>query len=123
METKTCTRCGRERPISEFSPRKGHTVVRSSWCRECVGEYRRNRYVSDPEFRALVKRGSARQYAGVKEGEKLIQFLEEDLLNRVVYCKRCEIYHSYRLADGQEDLDTVPCPKCGKNAEVFGSGV
>lgn len=48
MDNKECTRCKETKPLIDFS--KGQR-----WCRECYNKYRRDRYVSDPEFRERVK--------------------------------------------------------------------
>ncbi len=42
METKTCTKCSRELPLSEFSKYKRRNETHYSQCRDCKAEYRRN---------------------------------------------------------------------------------
>ena len=37
--TKRCTKCGREKPVSEFGFRGGKRRRRSAWCRDCTRQY------------------------------------------------------------------------------------
>lgn len=122
-ESKTCTHCGRLLPLSAFRRKAYWKQGRMSWCAECVGARAKERHATDPEYREEVKRGGARQYEGVVAGNRVIRFLEGCPSNRALYCKRCDEYYLYRLVDGQEDADTVPCPQCGRGAEVFGRTV
>ena len=67
METKVCTRCGKELPITEFRPKAKHKVCRMAWCKKCVQEYQRERYRTNPEYRESSQRSNrecARRRAG-----------------------------------------------------------
>lgn len=45
MTMKQCYHCGLEKPITEFYIRtKGSLDGKSSWCKDCMKEYSRNRY-------------------------------------------------------------------------------
>lgn len=39
MKTKTCTRCGQEKPLSEFGKNRGLKDGFSYWCRQCWRKY------------------------------------------------------------------------------------
>ena len=39
METKTCTKCGQEKPLSEFGKDGGHKDGFSYWCFQCWRKY------------------------------------------------------------------------------------
>lgn len=41
METKTCTKCGVPKGITEFHPRKDRPTGVMSWCKECHRAYQR----------------------------------------------------------------------------------
>lgn len=41
---KQCYHCGVEKPVTEFYNHKGSLDGKSSWCKDCVKEYNRNRY-------------------------------------------------------------------------------
>ena len=43
METKVCTKCGVEKQINDFSPRKGVKSGRKSWCKECRNKSKRDK--------------------------------------------------------------------------------
>jgi hypothetical protein len=54
-ETKRCTRCGRELPLSEFHFKYKASGQRQPRCRTCVSEYSRQR--REQKGRALPYRG------------------------------------------------------------------
>ncbi len=55
MDTKKCSRCGRELPITEFNWRNRSKGKRHGVCRSCFSEYNRARYASDRErFKTAV---------------------------------------------------------------------
>ncbi len=39
MKTKTCTKCGQEKPLSEFGKNRGFKDGFSYWCRQCWRKY------------------------------------------------------------------------------------
>ena len=50
MQTKTCTKCGEEKPLTEYSKRKSGTCMLQSKCKRCVKEYM-HEYSRRPEVR------------------------------------------------------------------------
>ena len=58
VETKRCTKCGRELPLSEFSENVGYRDGYKTHCKECVRKvsrewYVRNRMPANKEYRRL----------------------------------------------------------------------
>jgi hypothetical protein len=55
MQRKSCTTCGKEKPVEQFGQQKRGLFGRRSKCRECVSEYNRKysklRWVTDPSFK------------------------------------------------------------------------
>ncbi len=47
-QTKICTECGQEKPISEFNKNKGSKDGHQSRCRSCFSKYNKARYHADP---------------------------------------------------------------------------
>lgn len=41
---KKCSRCGTEKPITEFYNSQNLSDGKTIWCKDCVKEYNRNRY-------------------------------------------------------------------------------
>lgn len=41
---KKCSRCGAEKPITEFYNSQNLSDGKTTWCKDCVKEYNRNRY-------------------------------------------------------------------------------
>lgn len=57
---KTCTRCGEQKPLTDFSPRNvGSRLGRQSWCKPCCREYAQQRRAKDPDKRAQDKAQAA----------------------------------------------------------------
>ena len=82
--TKRCPRCEKTLSVAAFAGRKNSagTRVPAGYCRPCQAQFgrewrvingeaqlvkKRARYRDDPEFRALRKIDSARQYAATKD--------------------------------------------------------
>lgn len=57
--SKHCSRCRRDRPVSDFGPHASYKDGLYCWCRECVNTYSRAYHKRKPE----VARGAARKYA------------------------------------------------------------
>lgn len=56
-DTKRCTRCGTDRPISEFVIKNKRTGQRGSWCRACRSAYGKQHYRNNASaYRARAKR-------------------------------------------------------------------
>jgi hypothetical protein len=49
--SKTCTRCGVDKPLDDFSPHTTTSDGRASWCRPCAAAHNRERRRADPERR------------------------------------------------------------------------
>ena len=68
METKKCSRCGRELPIAEFNWENKAKGKRQSMCRSCFSRYNKARYASDRErFKADVRKYRAANPENVLE--------------------------------------------------------
>lgn len=50
--SKACNKCGVDKPLAEFYTRKGGKHGKNAQCKDCINEYQRNRYQSNPEIRA-----------------------------------------------------------------------
>lgn len=49
MDTKKCSACGLELPLSEFNKNRRNRDGLQSVCRKCFSDYNRRRYASDPD--------------------------------------------------------------------------
>lgn len=58
-----CTKCGEEKPITDFAPRKNRAKGYKSSCKACdkayAAEWKRRKYASDPAYRQKVKESNA----------------------------------------------------------------
>ncbi len=50
METKKCTKCGVDKPLSAFYRVRGNDGYRSH-CKECISEHQKQKYKNDPEYK------------------------------------------------------------------------
>lgn len=48
METKVCSKCGVEKPLSDFYKQANGKYGRHSWCKECYREHQNNSSISYP---------------------------------------------------------------------------
>ncbi|MFA5407193.1 MAG: hypothetical protein WC343_00295 [Bacilli bacterium] len=51
-ETKRCTKCGEEKPLTEFYRDRTKSDGRKSWCKLCTSGYQREYYEENREKRA-----------------------------------------------------------------------
>ena len=51
MILKTCSRCSKEQPLDNFYISKTSSDGHRSWCKECVKNYTRSLYHTNPEYR------------------------------------------------------------------------
>lgn len=49
MKTKFCNKCGKEKPIKEFSWRNKNKGIKASNCKECHKKYSHNHYIKNKE--------------------------------------------------------------------------
>lgn len=71
MDSKVCTKCGTEKPLTEFN-RSGRGDRRRTHCRACQAEYRRGYYADADERAANLDREQDRRrawYAANRERE------------------------------------------------------
>jgi hypothetical protein len=55
-ETKRCTKCGRELPLSEFYRDDAHSDGRHSCCRGCIKKTRREAFLRNVELSRALKK-------------------------------------------------------------------
>ena len=48
--SKTCTKCGVDKPLDAFSPAKRGKYGRKSHCKGCHAAYQRHKYATDPGY-------------------------------------------------------------------------
>ena len=67
METKTCSKCGRELPVTEFNKHNRTPDGLQKWCRECQKEHWHEKHVGVP----------------VKRRSPLSRYTDAELLNEL----------------------------------------
>ena len=61
---KTCTKCQIPKALDDFPPSKQKPDGRSSWCRQCTNNQRKQRYQSDPAYKERMKTRNRNAYHG-----------------------------------------------------------
>jgi hypothetical protein len=56
METKTCSKCGETKPLSEFSKRSRSKDGHAGWCKACSKVYRATWYANNQEYAKACSR-------------------------------------------------------------------
>lgn len=94
LDQHLCPRCGETKPVAQFAGRKNRQGLpyRSSYCRACQSVYnrewraknadeqsvkRRQKYLTDPAFRAAIKEASARRYAANPDAQRNNRLLND----------------------------------------------
>lgn len=105
----TCTRCGADKPRSDFSTHRSGRPQR--WCKPCVNEYSRERYASRPEVQAATLR-RAREWNRAHPGKRAEQARRQRAARRFadpegesLKRRRWEIRSKYGLTP--EDYDAL----------------
>lgn len=62
METKVCNKCGKEKPISEFSKNSRKRDGLQTACKECMAEYNRLHYQKNKEIYSAKAKENIREY-------------------------------------------------------------
>jgi hypothetical protein len=68
METKICSKCSAERPISEFCVDKSRPDGKHPWCKECRAASAKHRMLTDPLARQSA-REAVRRYRQTEKGK------------------------------------------------------
>lgn len=116
METKICTKCGRELPVMTFVKNKSENDGLSSWCKECYKQYREEHKEEIKEYNKLYHKEYYKQYIKTPMG------------------RACNLISAYNQSDKQHDrgkgdltakwivenIFTKTC-KCGRSGwEIMG---
>lgn len=121
MDTKICSKCGRELPLSEFHKNKDHKDGHSNVCKECHKKYYKQYYQDNREVR-LERQKQYYQEHKEEKSEYLKQYYETPIgmANRLV--------NNYKRLDKQynrgectltaqwiiDNIFTKPCHWCKK---------
>lgn len=116
---KTCTKCGIEKPFSEFPLRNNRNGMssRQPYCRECHAKCERKRWneklAVDPEFRSKrIVRG--RVAYGHKKAKSKCHSCECEADDGQVYCEKHRKARAMHEAEFRASLPPKLCRICGK---------
>lgn len=112
VDTRTCTRCGEEKPVAELVPSKRYTGGFMPLCKPCRNEYWRTRRATNPEARAkhrdAVKRSQWLTGYGLTSADYNRMLAEQD--GKCALCKSPEHGRTERFKYWNVDH----CHKTGK---------
>ena len=105
MDTKTCGKCGKTKPLDDFYQSKG---VTKSWCKDCSRKYQKELYKKEPHRVIERARNYRERYA-----EKYAAYRKENRPKAYLY----ELQNKYGLSkeDAQRLLaeNGIHCAICG----------
>lgn len=129
---KTCTKCKKEKEITEFYKHKGKKDGLKSWCKECHLEDSRKRESKYNETRKKYRNENKEEYREKKKEyyrEKKDDILESNKKWRQTFKGRLA---SYKRSAEQRNIDWLlteeefksfwknPCSYCGDDIETIG---
>lgn len=102
--TKKCTKCGLEKPVSEFNKNRSNKDGLYHWCRECANAKSREWYHNNTERVKIIQERYKKAHP-----DKVKETLEKRRDKKVAYQKqRYETHKEYLQSLKQ------PCAKCGE---------
>ena len=116
METKTCSKCGRELPLSEFHKYERRNETHYSQCRDCKAEYKRKN--RDKLLASQYKRRSNPTHEDSQKRKAWNALYYAVRKGRVTKAKSCQLCGSTENIQGHHNDYNKPlqvmwvCQKC-----------
>jgi hypothetical protein len=117
-KTKVCTKCKREKNISEFAFQDKKRNIRMSWCKSCTYELKLKQYARKEEAGLLTRVGIITSRELKKQGLKrcptckMVKALKDDFFTSknsnggyASHCKDCSRILSKKLSDTPEQKE------------------
>lgn len=113
METKICTKCGRELPIEQFNFRDKSKGTRRADCKECHSGHMKAKYQEKKQEIQQVKTGWSCQKCGYNKCPEALDFHHTDPSQKETTIARM-IANSYSLEKAMEEIQKciVLCANC-----------
>lgn len=120
MDTKTCTKCGLEKSLEEYSKRKQSRDGLNPWCKSCVSDYNATRNAKNRKKR-IHRQSHRRVKYGIEPAEYKAMLVEQN--NACAICKRSDeqlfVDHDHETGKPRGLL----CRKCNTGLGYFGDTV
>ena len=103
VKTKTCTECGRTKPLKYFYKRKDSRDGYNARCKKCIARYIRRRN-QQKRLNILEKKCT-----GCKQTKHIKDFYKNKSTKDgyAYYCKECQIEYNKRYLDKKKHKDTT----------------
>jgi hypothetical protein len=110
---KTCTKCGEEKEFDAFPNEAKRGDGKYPWCRPCLSEHRKNRYVAVPR-KVWTEQKVCSKCKQWKPREEYRKYAGNNLHYR---CISCEDFESKLEAEGKTECSA--CKQVKDNSEFF----
>lgn len=117
QETKICTKCGIEKPITEFNWRSKKDGTRRSECKECHSLFMKNKYQQKRETIGEIKSQLSCKKCGYNEYPVALDFHHIDPTQKDATVARM-LANNYELNRTLQEIDKCIC-LCANCHRVF----
>lgn len=119
METKVCTKCGRELPLSDFYNNKSKKDGKTSECKYCYKEYSDANKEKIKEYQKEYRENNKEKIKDYKK-EYNKEYYENNKERRKEYCEnnKEKINKYYRNRRKEDELFAVTC-RCRRRIQNF----
>ena len=117
METKVCTKCGMEKPITEFHWRDKAKGIKRSECKECHTNYMKSVYHQKREAVGEIKQNFACAKCGYNEYPTALDFHHIDPSQKDTTVARM-LSNNYTLDKTLKEIEKCVC-LCANCHRVF----
>ena len=117
LETKICTKCGIEKPITEFNWRSKKDGTRRSECKECHSLFMKNKYQQKREIVGEIKSKLSCQKCGYNLYPVALDFHHIDPTQKDATVARM-LANNYELNRTLQEIDKCIC-LCAKRTKYY----
>jgi chromatin segregation and condensation protein Rec8/ScpA/Scc1 (kleisin family) len=102
---KTCTKCGAEKPLSEFHKHKKGKGGLNAWCKSCINEYGRKRH---EENREKMKERNRKYYEENREKvkERRRKYYKENYEKRAEFARKWREENREKISEYNKQYQT-----------------
>ena len=119
METKICTKCGKEKPLSEFHWRNKAKGTRRSECKECHNKFMTNRYHSNKQVIDSLKQGKSCQKCGYNKCLAALEYHHIDPEQKIDTVARLSVHSNTTTALQEIEKCVLLCANCHREFHFY----
>ena len=112
METKICTKCGKEKSLEDFHWRNKAAGTKRSECKECHNNQVKRRYNENKNVINTLKEGKCCVKCGYDKCVAALEYHHTDPTNKVDTVARLSVHYSLEAAMQEIDKCILFCANC-----------